>query len=109
MKRISSIVTTLLLSTSLNLSTLISQASAEIPEPECINTFEETACGYNCRMSNDGRKAACAEWPGGKCTSSLRTVACGPPAPNNWTRDYQDDNSNYENRDRNRDCDCDCR
>lgn len=116
MKKIQLIVSTLLLSTSFIASTSISKASAEeIPEPECINVFEETACGYNCRMSNNGREAACAEWPGGKCSSSLETVSCGPPAPDNWTRDYEDDDDDFDDyrsrdrdRDRDRDCDCDC-
>lgn len=117
MKSIQSIVSTLLLSTNLIASTLISKASAQnIPESDCIKAIlGGTACGYDCKVSGDGREAACAEWPEGRCRAAFETVSCGPPAPDNWTSNYDDDDDDDDyfddrlrDRDRYRDCDCDC-
>lgn len=82
--------------------TSILKANArEIPEPECKSASmgDDSACGYHCKDSGDGRKVACAEWPGGKCESDWRTVSCGPPAPENWARDYRRGNINTDWRD----------
>ena len=95
-----------LLSTSLLIPASISKATAQIPEPECKEALNEPACGYNCERSNDGRVAACAEWPGGKCTKNISSVTCGPPAPDNWQDEYES-SSNYDS-DRDRECDCNC-
>lgn len=70
-----------------------SKAVAEIPEPECLTNYgsdSKTACGYNCEKSFIGGKVACAEWPEGKCEAGYDTVACGPPAPDNWHEKYDD-------------------
>lgn len=70
-----------------------------IPEPECKSASmgDDSACGYHCKDSGDGRKVACAEWPGGKCESDWRSVSCGPPAPENWARDYRQSDYDWRN------------
>ena len=109
MKNISLVVYTFLLSAGLAISTSVPKAIAEIPEPECQEAVNESACGYNCELSGDGRVAGCAEWPGGKCLSRLSNVSCGPPAPDNWQDEYESSNEidDIRDRDRYRDCDCD--
>lgn len=72
----------------------------DIPSPECIEALNGTACGYNCSISQDGREVACAEWPGGKCKADRKSVACGPPAPPYWYRDYQNQNNDPKRRER---------
>jgi hypothetical protein len=103
--KITTIVFALLFTTSTGVLNLGSQAGAEVPEPECVTAnyggSNESACGYNCEISGDGNQAECAEWPEGKCEAGYNSVACGPPAPDNW----QD---NYQNSELDRDCDCDC-
>lgn len=99
----------LILFSSLYLPFTATKVVAEIPEPECVSVSllnEETACGYNCEKSFDGRQVACAEWPEGKCEATSSSVACGPPAPDNWQEKYE--SSSNSERDRDRDCDCDC-
>ena len=83
---------------------------AEIPEPECVSTYGstgETVCGYNCEKSGDGEHIACAEWPDGICKDAFSSVACGPPAPDNWHEKYETSSSSDRDRDRDSDCDCD--
>ena len=110
MKNIQLIVSTFFLTIGFITSTLVLEAFAEIPEPECKDGTKESACGYNCELSGDGRVAGCAEWPGGKCLSRLSNVSCGPPAPDNWQDEYESSNEidDIRDRDRYRDCDCDC-
>lgn len=62
MKSLQLIISLLFVSTSLLTSTSIFKASAEeIPEPECKQSVNNTACGYNCDISDNGQKVACAE------------------------------------------------
>ena len=104
MKNIQLIVSTFFLTIGFVTSTLVLEAFAEIPEPECQEAINKSACGYNCELSGDGRIAGCAEWPGGKCLSRLSDVSCGPPTPEGWQDEYE----SSSDRDRLRDCDCDC-
>ncbi len=101
MKKIKSILPLLFLSMGTIVQTPILEANAKgIPEPECkdgLLASDSSACGYNCKRSGDGRKVACAEWPGGKCEPSYRSVSCGPPAPENWARDYRESDYDWRN------------
>jgi hypothetical protein len=108
MRQFQLLVSIFFLITGFNFLTLSSQASDEdIPEPECKEALNGSACGYNCEFSIDARSVACAEWPGGKCIRDMSSVSCGPPAPANWDRSYREGRSDrdrdYDRRDSRRD------
>ena len=74
----------------------------DIPKAECKNGLlasNSSACGFNCKRSGDGRKVDCAEWPGGRCQATYTSVSCGPPAPENWVREYRRGNIDIDWRD----------
>jgi hypothetical protein len=50
-----------------------------VPQPSCVTTYGQTACGYSCETNSD--RALCAQTPFGECRASDGKIACwDPPA-----------------------------
>ncbi len=56
-----------------------------LPRTNCVNTYGQTACGYDCIVSDD--RVQCAQTPFGVCQADQGTLVCwDPPAAVVWSR-----------------------
>lgn len=55
------------------------------PQTNCVNTYGQTACGYDCIISDD--RVQCAQTPFGACLADQGNLVCwDPPAAVVWSK-----------------------
>ena len=54
-------------------------ARDDLPQPTCVTTINQAACGYDCAQTGD--QVGCAATPFGACSTRFDVLRCWDPAP----------------------------